>query len=277
MKNRHKLLAVILAVLLLPVFGGTALAAEATTGSITVTMRDTDSGAVVPGGKLLCRETARPAVQDGKSVWAYNEAFSGCGLTSVAIPDSVTSIGEYAFWRCESLTNVTIPDSVKAIGDYAFQGCGSLASVTLPKCLDGKLPENVFEGCPLAKKTPADEQTEYGIQYQINGYYSGSLLTGTGTVKAKTIVEAIKLAKKDWTEPGALTDFEVRSVELSDDEGDDSSCWSVYYDVKGKRGRYEGFGTVCAETEEEAISIQRKDFIEQGGLEVDDEFEIFPL
>jgi hypothetical protein len=81
MKNRHKLLAVILAVLLLPVFGGTALAAEATTGSITVTMRDTDSGAVVPGGKLLCREAARPAVQDGKSVWAYNEAFSGCGLS----------------------------------------------------------------------------------------------------------------------------------------------------------------------------------------------------
>ena len=120
-------------------------------------------------------------------------------------------------------------------------------------------------------------QTEHAIQYQINGYYSHSLLTGTGTVKAETMAEAIELAKKDWTEPGALSDFEVRSVEPSDDEDDESSYWSVYYDVKGKRGRYEGLGTVFAETEEEAVSIQKKDFAEKGGLEIDSEFEIFPL
>jgi hypothetical protein len=50
--------------------------------------------------------------------------FDGCtSLTSVTIPDSVTSIGYRAFCHCTSLTSVTIPDSVTSIGDWAFDGC----------------------------------------------------------------------------------------------------------------------------------------------------------
>ena len=61
-----------------------------------------------------------------------NRAFIWCGLTSVTIPNSVTTIGEYAFCRCESLTSVTIPNSVTTIGNSAFSHCGSLTSVTIP-------------------------------------------------------------------------------------------------------------------------------------------------
>ena len=46
-----------------------------------------------------------------------------------AIPDSVTSIGDWAFSGCSSLTSITIPDSVTSIGDWAFHGCSSLASI----------------------------------------------------------------------------------------------------------------------------------------------------
>jgi len=60
-------------------------------------------------------------------------AFSDCtSLTSITIPDSVTSIGEYAFQKCTSLTSITIPSSVTSIGGSAFYNCTSLTSITIP-------------------------------------------------------------------------------------------------------------------------------------------------
>ena len=62
-----------------------------------------------------------------------DEAFAWCeSLTSVTIPNSVTSIGDEAFEGCKSLTSVTIPNSVTSIGVEAFGSCSSLKSVTIP-------------------------------------------------------------------------------------------------------------------------------------------------
>ena len=63
-----------------------------------------------------------------KSIGEY--AFSGCtGLTSITIPDSVTNIKDNTFFGCTGLTSITIPDSVTNIGGAAFYGCKGLTDV----------------------------------------------------------------------------------------------------------------------------------------------------
>ena len=58
---------------------------------------------------------------------------------SVIIPNGVTSIHYWAFWRCTHLTDVTLPDSVKSIDICAFEECKSLKSVTVPKRLEAAI------------------------------------------------------------------------------------------------------------------------------------------
>ena len=76
-----------------------------------------------------------------------NRAFFSCkSLTSITIPDSVTSIGSWAFYWCSSLTNIVIPDSVTSIGDDAFSGCRSLKSIVIPNSVTS-IGSWAFFGC----------------------------------------------------------------------------------------------------------------------------------
>ena len=63
-------------------------------------------------------------------------AFLYCyGLTTITLPESVTSIGDYAFSCCYGLTTITLPESLTSIGDEAFYLCSNLTSITLPESL----------------------------------------------------------------------------------------------------------------------------------------------
>lgn len=73
-------------------------------------------------------------------------AFSQSAIHSLAIPNGVTSIGEYAFYNCRSLVSITIPNSVTNIGAKAFWDAVSLTSISIP---DGiiKIEEAMFADC----------------------------------------------------------------------------------------------------------------------------------
>ena len=104
----------------------------------------------------------------------YGSMFNSCdSLTHIELPDSLTSIGDNAFYDCKSLTSISLPDSLTSIGSYyvfrgctklenidlshvtsltgwwAFQICTSLKSVYLPECLD--VDHQAFESCTSLK------------------------------------------------------------------------------------------------------------------------------
>ncbi len=109
-----------------------------------------------------------------KVVGIGDQTFNGCkGLTSITIPDSVTSIEHGAFSNCTGLTSITIPNSVTSIGQSAFNDSG-LTSITIPNSVTS-IGDNVFTRCNnLASITIPDSVTsiEYAAFYSCTGLTS---------------------------------------------------------------------------------------------------------
>ena len=154
-----------------------------------------------------------------------DSAFDGASLTSVTIPDSVTSIGNDAFLNCTGLTSVTIPDSVTSIGygafvgnnlisvtignsvtsigNYAFAFSGNLTSVTLYEGI-ATFGSFVFLNTPLSKVTVyyTDDKPDYDSNFPAGAEitYEQSVIegdeNGDGVVNVLDIVAAFNNGNK---------------------------------------------------------------------------------
>ena len=114
-------------------------------------------------------------IEDGvTSIGEY--AFYCCNsLTSITIPDSVTSIGDSAFSGCWDLTSIIIPDSVTTIGEAAFASCSSLTSITIPNSVTS-IGAYAFSSCSsLTSITIPDSVTSIGNSSFSNCWYLTSI------------------------------------------------------------------------------------------------------
>ncbi len=87
-----------------------------------------------------------------------NTLVKGCSTT--VIHDSVTKIGNGAFWRHNRLTSIRIPDSVTKIGDWAFNGCSALTSIVIPNSVT-KIGQGAFLGCSGLTSIIVDKENEH--------------------------------------------------------------------------------------------------------------------
>ena len=78
---------------------------------------------------------------------AYTSPFEGCSkLTSITVPEKITTLPAYAFRKLTALKSIELPDNMETIGIYAFAGCTGLTKITLPSALT-TLSIHAFDGC----------------------------------------------------------------------------------------------------------------------------------
>ena len=88
-----------------------------------------------------------------------SHAFRDSGAESIALPEGVTSIGDYAFAHNDRLKEITLPQSLTSIGWYAFSDCFALGKIAIP---DGvtELPYGLFAWCTELKEVALGAKTE---------------------------------------------------------------------------------------------------------------------
>lgn len=91
--------------------------------------------------------------------------FSRCtSLTSIEIPENVTSIEAWAFEGCTGLKSIEIPENVTSIGDYAFRDCTGLTSVEIPHNVM-ELGQDVFYECSNLTDLTIDTETISSVSF----------------------------------------------------------------------------------------------------------------
>ena len=105
-----------------------------------------------------------PSTIDGHTVTAIgDEVFRECNsLTSVTIPDSVVTIGDFAFYYCKNLSSLQLGNSVSSIGQRAFSDCNALKNVTIPDSVESLGSRVFFHSTGLESVTIGSGVTSIG-------------------------------------------------------------------------------------------------------------------
>lgn len=185
-----------------------------------------------------CNNLAEIKVESGNPVYdsrqdcnaiietASNTLIAGCNVS--VIPESVTSIGEYAFSGCVNLSSVTIPNSVTSIGNYAFSNCGNLTSVAskmkTPINIESKTFTNSYNATLYVPKGSKSAYEEADYWKEFNEIVEIEYLIGDADGNEKvdgsdinTVVDHILKGKTKsfiFTNADANGDYKVNAADI---------------------------------------------------------------
>lgn len=97
-------------------------------------------------GDIIIPESITHEGRSYTVVRATNGAFQNTDITSISLPNSITSLGNNCFQYCDNLISVKLPDNITSLGDYVFMSCSKLSSIKLPDTLTS-LGEFCFGHC----------------------------------------------------------------------------------------------------------------------------------
>ena len=182
------------------------------------------------------------------------EAFKNSTLTSIAIPASVTSIGEKAFWCCESLSSVTFAEGsqLNAIGKNAFYECTTLSSIIIPASVT-TLKECAFSTCSSLETVTFAEGSKLSV---IEGNaFENTAITSIEIPASVTFIDYYAF----------YGSYNLASVTVNWTESLPSLDVDVFYEINANAVLNVPFGTVAMYSKADAFkynfkSIKSPDF-----------------
>ncbi len=207
------------------------------------------------------KEDDRYTIPDSVTSIGDYAFFASYNLTSITIPESVITIGNWSFSDCLELSSITIPNSVKSLGNYAFNGCESLRSVVIPDSVTSIGKSAFFYCMGLRKVTIPSSVTSIG-EHAFNLCDSLSVVYYTGTED-----EWKQLGISEITNSGLLR----ATIRFLGDQSDivicnvtenKSSC-AVSANFQNNTDETQNFEAICAVYDEEgALITYEKESIE---------------
>ncbi|MDD3382779.1 MAG: leucine-rich repeat protein [Bacilli bacterium] len=161
---------------------------KASTEGISFTLKNDDTYEVSGWGGVIADEIIIQNQYKGKAVtsigeFALSDYMGYSRVKNIIIPNSITSIGEKAFYGRVQLESITLPEGIISIGKSAFSGCSSLTNIVIPNSVTS-IGESAFSGCTSltsivlpfigANRTASNSSALFGYIFGTSSFANGN-------------------------------------------------------------------------------------------------------